>query len=192
VSNVVILTDVEIELANLVGKMQFEEVVRKSSRGKWPDADGKKTAIEAAAGEVACAKFLNQYWIAGVNTYHRPDVGVNIQVRTTKYPNGHLPFRPSNNDPVDHVYYLVTGEIPTFVVVGWILGRDCMNPAWVKDPGANGSAFFVPQSALKKPENGGIPNGAVQGLSFLSTARKTSGGSVPQGTSKADARTLWT
>jgi hypothetical protein len=102
--------------------------------------------IQAAAAELAVAKALNRYWVAGVNTYTMPDVGRNIEVRCTKYPNGKLAIRDRDQD--DRPFVLVRGIIPTFEIVGWIYARDAKQEQW-KEAMTWGEAYMVPEDALR-------------------------------------------
>lgn len=88
------------------------------------DGSGEERDIVAAQAELAAAIYLKKPWNGGVNSFKRADVGQNIQVRYTHWPDGCLCARPKDNPY--HIYVLVTGVPPTFNIVGWLTGRDIM------------------------------------------------------------------
>lgn len=146
------LSPSEIQIALLVGGIRQTESMRRNRK----DAHGYKSAsasvldihVEGAAAEMAYCKARGVYWGAGVNTFKAADVGNKVQVRSTKLRNGCLIVREDDHD--DHYYVLVVGQIPSFEVVGWILGRDAKRSEWKRSPEGREEAFFVPQNQLKK------------------------------------------
>ena len=108
-----------------------------------------KDEIVGAAGELAVARFLGIDQELGINTFHTvPDVGGNIEVRTTTREDGRLVVR--NNDSPSRLYVLVTGTPPEMVIRGAIMGADARRPEWLWNPHNNVPSWFVPQSALEK------------------------------------------
>ncbi len=108
--------------------------------------DPWRAHIEGVAGELAVAKVLNVFWTGTINTYRsRADVG-SLEVKTRSKPDYELLVRPHDRD--DAAFVLVTGEIPTYTVVGWILARDAKRPVWLQMYGGRPPAYFVPHDAL--------------------------------------------
>lgn len=148
----VILTQAEIEIAAAVGRLRRVESIRQGlipahgfdGHGYW-DID-----IEGAGAELAYAKSRGRYWGGCVNTFKGADVGTNVQIRSTKRKDGCLIVR--DDDPEDHYFVLVTGEIPKFRVVGWMLGEDAKQERWAKEPNGRERAYFVPQGELNRFE----------------------------------------
>ena len=104
--------------------------------------------IDAVGAEQAVAKFLNRYWLAGVNTHQLADVAPDIEVRQTPHANGRLCIRPDKLQP-ERPYVLVRGTMPDYEIVGWIRGKDARRDEWIDDPNKRGkSAYYVPASAL--------------------------------------------
>ena len=69
------------------------------------------------------------------------------QVRSTRGPTNRLIVHKTDHD--DKRYILVRADLPRFVLVGWILGRDAKRDEWWTDPTGKGRwAYFVPASAL--------------------------------------------
>ena len=105
------------------------------------------TDIEAACGEVAVAKALNLFWDGSVNTFKRPDLQPDIQVRQTEEDDGRLIVRPK--DKPNERYFLVTGKWGDFVLRGWILGEDAkVDENHTKGYNGMPDAWMVPQSRL--------------------------------------------
>jgi hypothetical protein len=67
-----------------------------------------------------------------------------LHVRWTTRSNGPLVIRPG--DP-DGVYVLVTGQCPTFTVMGWIHSYDAKQPCYWRSP--NGCNWGVVRPAEK-------------------------------------------
>lgn len=144
------LSPSEIQIALLVGGICQTESMRQALKNAhgYKGALGLDIHIEGAAAEMAYCKARGVYWSAGVNTFKAADVGRKVQIRSTKLKDGCLIVRESDHD--DHYYVLVVGQIPTFEVVGWMLGRDAKRPEWKRSPEGREEAFFVPQNKLKK------------------------------------------
>lgn len=109
----------------------------------------------AAFAEFAVAKWLGQPEPDGVNTWHAPDVGDDVQVRSIGLtePGGVSPDKKclivrKNDDPA-HRFVLVhvpmTGEkVRTMQLLGWIPGKAAQVDAfWRTD------AWFVPRNKLQ-------------------------------------------
>jgi hypothetical protein len=103
--------------------------------------------IEGALGELAMAKHLGLFWSASVNTFHAPDLGAFIQVRTRSSHAYDLIVR-MEDDKTD-VFALLTGVAPEYWAHGWILGVDAQNEAWWKTHGDRPGAWFVPKQQLR-------------------------------------------
>lgn len=102
--------------------------------------------IESAASEAAVAKALNLYWSPG-GVRATADVGDLVQVRWSSRPNARLILH--NEDTDLQPFVLVTGTVPNFAVVGWILGSEGKQEKYWSDPGTGRPAYFVPQDELK-------------------------------------------
>lgn len=145
----VTLTWFEAARAAEVGvQRQIQALARNLPDAFGYEGDGWAAHIEGAAGEMALAKAMNWYWGGTVNTFkHGGDVG-NVQVRTRTRDHYELIVR--DNDRDDDVFYLVTGTVPTFRVVGWILGKDAKRPEFSHMHGGRPAAYFVPHNALRE------------------------------------------
>lgn len=118
----------------------------------FDDADGGwNVHIEGACGEIAVAKALGRFWSPSVNTFAAPDIGHDIQVRTRSRHDYDLLIRPK--DKPQHLFVLVTGRAPSFMVRGYILCSDARRDEWMQEYGGRPSAWFVPQKQLLDPRD---------------------------------------
>jgi hypothetical protein len=144
----VTLTELEISYAVLVGTARRNESINKnldSSRRHSSDVWG--IDIEGAAAELAYCKGMGYYFLPTVNTFKAADIGTDVQIRSTKLPDGKLIVR--HDDPNEHIYVLVVGEVPDFKIIGYIFGHAAKRSVWLYNPGGREPAYFVPQDALK-------------------------------------------
>lgn len=144
----------DLYLASIVGVRRRIESMRRGGNER-NGLDRKKVAeawyynVVGAMGELAAAKALNLHWRASVNAKkNEPDIGEDVQVRTLARGDYDLIVRPDDID--DHRYVLVTGDPPTFRVVGWMKGREAKaNKEWLFDRGNRDvPVFWVPQKHL--------------------------------------------
>lgn len=142
----VLLSRSEMRIAADVG------VLRQLGALDRPDAHGLLGSgwnehIEGSLGEMAFAKALGVYWAAPINTFKEGgDVGA-FQVRTRSNDNYDLLVRPTDRD--EDIFVLVVGQRGIYRVVGWLYGRECKRPEWLKTYGGRPPAYFVPQEALR-------------------------------------------
>lgn len=144
------LTEVEMEMAAFIGaKRRAESRAKDRKQGPgYDEAAAWRNDIEGAAAELAYCKAVGIYWPGSVNSFKGPDCGKKTQIRQTHHLNGSLIVR--NKDNPDHFYVLVVGTCPYFKVVGWIRGFDAKKNEYLRAPGGDNPAYFVPQKDLKK------------------------------------------
>jgi hypothetical protein len=168
----------EQQIAAICGVLrtcECQRETRKSSR-EMPDMEKVITDILGACGEIAVAKALNRYWCPGINTFSDvPDVGKNIEVKSTPRPDGNLLIQ--YDDPEERIYVLVRGSLPTLELVGYITGRAAKQKQWWMNPG-KGWCYVVPATELRafpapRPGDTGTTNGSTQ------PTGTSSSGSVP-------------
>ena len=148
-SNMIVkLTEIEMEIAAFVGcKRRAESRARNRAQGPgYNEAEAWRNDIEGAAAEMAYCKATGIYWPGSINSFKGPDCGELTQVRQTHHQNGCLIVR--DRDPDDHFFVLVVGKCPTFNIVGWIRGFDAKKNEFVRCPGEQDPAYFVPQNKL--------------------------------------------
>jgi hypothetical protein len=75
---------------------------------------------EAVGSEIAVAMYFNvRNFVPTVNTFkNEADIGSKVEVKWTKYDNGHLILGPSDRD--QDVAVLVTGRSPVLFIAGWL------------------------------------------------------------------------
>lgn len=158
VSNHITLTQPEYDLCVYAGTYRRNYAIEHKLTPKYGlDAvrNGLGADIQGAIGEFVVAKRLNLCWsIGGIG---EPDVGGIIDVRMTKYPNGHLIIhewdtKEQKGDHPDKLFVLVTGEGLEYDVRGWMYAGFAQHPRFWgslandknKEPRL---AFNVPQTA---------------------------------------------
>ena len=112
--------------------------------------DGWGVDIEGAAGEMAVAKFFDQYYVPTLNTFKSMRDSCGCEIRTTKKHSNRLIVREKDDD--SHIYILVTGQIPTFRIRGWMYGREAKQEKWVEGPNGRSPAWFIPSEELRPME----------------------------------------
>lgn len=144
----VVLTEMEMAIATMVGKARRADSLRRglSPKSGYDRADPEAVDIQGAAGEMASAKGLNYYWEAPVGNFKLPDVD-EYQVRHTWYDKGRLIIR--DNDKLGEYYILVTGIPPILELRGWIRGTEAaQHPEWLDGYGGRKDQWFCPQQFL--------------------------------------------
>lgn len=137
----------ESAMASEVGRLRQLAAIKSGLLDRHGYAgQGWSEHIEGAIGELVVAKVLGIYWDGSVNTFSRSDLP-GVEVRTRSEPYYDLIVR--ENDKDDAVFVLVTGKCPSYVVRGWLKGREAKQQQWLKNHGGRPPAFFVPQEALK-------------------------------------------
>lgn len=81
-----------------------------------------------------------------------------VEVRTTRHFHGRLIVHPEEAD--DSPFVLAVGQLPTFSIVGWMMGADAKSPLyWDNSPRVRHPAYFVPQADLRQMAD--LKGGAV-------------------------------
>lgn len=145
------LTSAELMQGALVGVMRHVESLKsRRTPGYGASKDLWSLHLEGALGEMAFAKAMSIYWGGTVCSFSGADLGDNLQVRTRSKHDWDLLVRPQDAD--DHIYILVTGTAPNYVVRGWIVGSEAKRPHYLQSYGNRPDAYFVPQEDLRSPE----------------------------------------
>jgi hypothetical protein len=136
--------------ASCCGLLRRAEAIQQRSpnSGGKPDRDRQLLVdIDGAGSECAFAKYFNLYWPAGVNTYkQQPDVFPNFDVKCmSQLAVGNLIVEQGDRE--DWTYVLVSGTMPDYTLLGWMLGKDVKQKQhWREHPRCTG--YWVPQSDL--------------------------------------------
>jgi hypothetical protein len=140
----VTLSPREIILAAMIGSFMHARALARGLKDRVYESDWN-VHVEGIAAEIAVAKALGIRYRPKLDGFWAPDVE-HLHIRWTVYKDGSLIIRPG--DP-DGVYVLVTGQCPTFTVVGWIHSYEAKQPQYWKAPNGGSGAWFVPQRALR-------------------------------------------
>jgi hypothetical protein len=142
----VMLTIEEQALADAEAAARYAR--RLQSGHKWNRRDDHDVAKErdAIGAELAVARVLDREWTRTDRPDPEGDVGAGVQVRHTRHKNGRLLLHPEDDDT--HTFYLVTGEFPTYRVVGCILGGHGKRIGEWRELQPGRPAFAVEQSDL--------------------------------------------
>ena len=121
----VTLTIEDYDYANQVADRIYSESRRQGLyAGGAVGYYSRRNEVTGVLGEIAAARFLGIEFEPNINQFKKPDVA-NLQIRSTRYPNGKLIIR--KRDPIDDPYVLVIiPDNETAVMAGWIDGKDAM------------------------------------------------------------------
>jgi hypothetical protein len=141
----VTLSPREIILAAMIGGLMHARALARGWKDRVYESDWN-VHVEGIAAEIAVAKALGIRYRPKLNGFKAPDVE-HLHVRQTAHRDGSLIIRPG--DP-DGIYVLVTGQCPTFTVMGWIHSSDAKRPQYWRAPDGGPGAWFVPQRKLSR------------------------------------------
>lgn len=138
----------EVALAANVGCLRRIAALQRGLKNKFGPEPGSpwwQRDIQGACGELALAKYLGVYWHPTVGELGRRDVA-GCEVRTRPRTGDALPIR--KDDP-DGRYVLVTGDAPTYTIVGWVWASDGKQEQYWRDWADGRFLYYVPQDALE-------------------------------------------
>lgn len=133
-------------LAGFMRNWHSKRIGSKHKSYKDPEGiDDWSGHINAAIAEAMVAKMLNKFWYrVSSNQYQYPgDVG-DVQVRWTKYTNGHLLVYDADNSA--QRVYLVVGAYPTMRVAGSIMIGKAKKPEYFRQ---DAGYYWIPQDKLE-------------------------------------------
>lgn len=145
----------ELAMGEFIANLRISESKRLGLKERFDTPMSKEhnfnINLRGTLGEIAVAKYLNQYWAGTVNTFHTlSDVGLEVEVRTTIYAEKKLILR--DNDPEDAYYFQVLQmNNETFRILGFIHGSYAKVKEYYYTTNERPKAYFIPQSDLIKP-----------------------------------------
>lgn len=161
------LTEVERSYDQIVANRRMTDVRQHGRRNRayLADVDDEfDNHLVGVHGEHAFAKWLGEapkvrnipvcascgLYAGTVNTFKEGgDVG-RYQVRTRRRLDAPLIVRADDRD--SDIFVLVAADLrhrdPQFFITGWEYARVCKRSEFARDPGARGTAYFVPQREL--------------------------------------------
>lgn len=146
------LSETERKLATFIAKARYtnNRTTGVIDRKIGPQ-DNEATDLEGIGSEIAFCKLHNVY--PDLEIDHRPDhdallrTGQRVDVKGTKYNNGHLlAIRGKTNKPPD-VYALMVGQFPKYRFAGFIPAEELLQEVRLKDFGY-GLTFAAGQDDL--------------------------------------------
>jgi hypothetical protein len=151
------LSPEQVAFATKIGRKRHE--LHNSTGRVDPLVDTSRTGldvdVQGACAEMAVSVALKRPWDGAFQKLEDwriwrkigHDVS-GLQVRCTNYATGGLCIHES--DPNDHPFLLVIDrDAPTYIIAGWIFGRDAKKPAyWNTTEMAARPCFLVPQADL--------------------------------------------
>jgi len=155
----IILNDNEQRLAKFLAKSRYETNRANNVKDLKIGSDSNEYVdLEGMAAEIAYCKLMNIYVDMDTNPSEMPAfdcisrLGVRVDVKSTKYRNGHLiaTLKKVKNPP--DKYVLVVGEFPSYSVVGEVWAEDLLDEGNLKDFGY-GNCYAVTQSELNPINN---------------------------------------
>jgi len=143
----VTLTWSEVMQAAQVGVLRQVQNLRLQREPRYGagDAGGWEKNIVGTLGEMAVAKWLNQFWSGALGDLKAADVGL-LQIRATVH-GTHLLLHPADAD--EQIFILVTGLPPVLRLCGWCRGREGKQQRYWRDLAGGRPAYCVPQAALR-------------------------------------------
>lgn len=149
------LTRFEVNTAAYVGMhrgLSAVERKRADYHGREPSPlGGPEDHMLGAIGEIAVAKYVNQFWPFAVGVTRTRDVGGWIDVRATPLRHGRLIIRPDDPDETPFVLAIVCDDLlPRVLLRGWVYageGRRTGKPTTYDAKRA--PAVFVEVAALR-------------------------------------------
>jgi len=113
---------------------------------------GMRNHIQGMLAEQAAAKALGIYWPMDIDTFHKPDLGHNIEVKMIGadwYGLRIYPWTPDDRRVVA-VVLSSGGEQGPYRIPGWyIAGEAKQHPEWVIAPNDRPPMWAVPQHELR-------------------------------------------
>jgi hypothetical protein len=149
-----VLTVEQYAKAEEIGKKRQKAALDK----KRPSAHGynesapHKVHIQGAAAELGISLITGEQWHAYLEDLggerKPPDVGNNLQVRSTDYKSGHLLVHPGDADEDIFIFVIVNGR--NLEIKGWMTGAEAKAQKYWGDKARNKRpAYWIPQPDLK-------------------------------------------
>jgi len=145
----------EVQLAQQLAKERSTKNRKAGipNRKRGPQSE-EVTELDGVGGEIAFAKALNLY--PDLKDYPgKHDMviaGKTVDVKTTRYPFGHLEVSTDKTPGDVDIYALVVGEMPEYSVIGWMCGDALMKKKRLYTHRSGSKVYRASQSELKEFE----------------------------------------
>jgi len=146
------LNEAEQRLSQFLAKSRYQANRQRGVKNKkiGPQSN-EQTDLEGIGAEIAFCKAHNIYPDLQVNVFYNEDAitkdGCRVDIKATKYNNGHLIAVLGKQDKPPDAYALVIGEFPKYRIAGMITADDLLREERIKDFGY-GPAFAAEQKDL--------------------------------------------
>ena len=148
------LDDNDLDRAAWVARRRRANAVKRNiAAGHGFDGTDDEALIideHGAAAELGVHLYTGLTWNALSGQFKQldADVGDDIQVRSTHWPNGGLLCHPG--DRPDQRYVCVrTHRLPLLQMVGWAFGYEVMRPEYVRESTGRPACWIMPAEALR-------------------------------------------
>ena len=150
----VVLNEAEQRLAKFLARARYE---RNRSAGvtnaKVGPQSNEVTDLEGIGAELAFCKWMNVYPDMQTEACLDADAVTvamgRVDVKATRYRNGHLlAVKGKSDNPADS-YALMVGKFPAYNFAGWASADDLLRPDNIKNFG-HGETFALSQGQLKQ------------------------------------------
>ena len=150
------LNEAEQVLAKFIAQARYDNARKKNIKDlKMGKQSNWETDLEGIGGEIAACKYFGVYpdTEAGATSFPKYDLitkkGNKVDVKTTKHKNGRLLANKKKRRGECDAYVLVTGEFPTYRLVGWATDVELLDPKNISDFG-HGEGYALDQDQLRK------------------------------------------
>lgn len=145
------LTEAEQRLAKFLARSRFENARAKGiTNSKIGDQSNEETDLEGIGSEIAFCKMSNIYPDLQTDFLPVEDAvlrtGETIDVKSTKYENGHL-LVAKWKQPDVQLYALMVGKFPSYRCAGFFPSKSMISPSRLKNFG-HGEGYAAKQHEL--------------------------------------------
>jgi len=148
------LNEAEQKLCYYIAKRRYQNARSNSIPDhKIGPQSCEETDLEGIGAEVAWCKVNNLYPDTEITEGYTPAEdcishnGLRIDVKSTKYPNGHLLATLKKKDKRCDLYALVIGAFPTYRIAGYVPAEELFKEENIKNFG-HGDGFALAQGDL--------------------------------------------
>lgn len=149
-----VLTEEQYGEAVRVGEKRQQAALDKNrpSAHGYNESEPLVVHIQGAAAELGVSLVTGLEWHAFLEDLggekKPPDVGEDIQVRSTEYATGHLLCHPGDSEEDRFILVHVQGR--SLNIIGWLSGLEAKNPKYWGDRARNKRpAYWIPQRDLR-------------------------------------------
>lgn len=161
----VTLNNAEQRLSHYIAKRRYLNARKNNvTNAKVGGQSNEQTDLDGIAAEIAFCKVMNVYPDLSIEDPSKlpdwdcvlPD-GTTVDVKSTRYKNGHLVAVRKKATSSTEVYALVTGAFPNYTIVGTATKDELIREENLKDLGC-GTNYALEQDQLRSIHREGMAN----------------------------------